>query len=136
MRWASFRLASTCWAARSTVASPRPLFLYVSGAQLGESVYAAAHVLAALDGNGTYLNMSPKCEPQLGKRGLYRPTGGKGPGPHEFALLWVLNQSNGARSLLDIAARSGIPFPVIRSAADDLIRVGLLTDFETKAQRT
>ena len=108
----------------------------VSGAQLGESVYAAAHVLAALDGNGTYLNMSPKCEPQLGKRGLYRPTGGKGPGPQELALLWVLNQANGARSLLDIAERSGIPFPVIRSAADDLIRVGLLTDFETKAQRT
>jgi aminopeptidase-like protein len=106
----------------------------VSAAQLGESVFAAANVLAALDGNGVYRNMSPKCEPQLGKRGLYRPTGGKGPGVHEFALLWVLNQSNGTRSLLDIAERSGIPFAVIRSAATELARVGLLMESGTKAR--
>ena len=29
-----------------------------------------------LEGNRTFLNLSPKCEPQLGKRGLYRMVGG------------------------------------------------------------
>jgi aminopeptidase-like protein len=108
----------------------------VGSAYLGESLYASAHILAALDGDAIYTNLSPKCEPQLGKRGLYRSTGGKGPGQFEHALLWVLNQSNGRRSLLDIAERSGIPFTVIRSAASDLVGVGLLMDTPDKARPT
>jgi aminopeptidase-like protein len=100
----------------------------VAAEHLAESLYACAHLLEALDGNGTYLNTNPKCEPQLGKRGLYRPTGGKGPGQFEHALLWVLNQSGGERSLLEIAERSQLPFAVVRSAADALLGVGLLTE--------
>ena len=59
-------------------------------------------------GNATYLNTSPKGEPQLGKRGLYRPIGGgsfaEGP------LLWVLNLSDGEHDLVAIAERSGLTF--------------------------
>lgn len=95
---------------------------------LAESLCAAARTLAVLEADGAYTNLNPKCEPQLGKRGLYRPTGGAGPGAFEHALLWVLNQSNGRRSLLDIAERSGIAFDVIRSAADGLLGVGLLAE--------
>ena len=102
----------------------------ISAEQLADSLYACGHVLEALDGDATYLNTQPKCEPQLGKRGLYRPTGGKGPGQFEHALLWVLNQSNGARTLLDIAERAQMPFGVIRSAADALLGAGLLTQTE------
>jgi aminopeptidase-like protein len=105
----------------------------VGSSYLGESIYACSRILATLDGNGTYRNMSPKCEPQLGKRGLYRPTGGQGPGEFEHALLWVLNQSTGKRSLLDVAERSGISFAVIRSAADELLKVGLLQDMDSEA---
>jgi aminopeptidase-like protein len=40
--------------------------------------------------------------------------------------LWVLNQSDGAHSLLDIADRANLPFCVIANAASDLEQVGLL----------
>ncbi len=93
---------------------------------LAESLCAAARIVQALEGNGTYLNTQPKCEPRLGKRGLYRPTGGTEPSGREHALLWVLNQSNGRRSLLEIAETAGLPFTVIRSAADELQTAGLL----------
>ncbi len=86
-------------------------------------------VLDVLEGNGTYRNTQPKGEPQLGRRGLYRSIGGV---PNleavEFALLWVLNQSDGTRSLLDIAERSGLPFPAVRSAADALLKHELLVE--------
>jgi aminopeptidase-like protein len=41
-------------------------------------------------------------------------------------MLWVLNQSNGSRSLLDIAERSGLAFAAVRAAADLLLDHGLL----------
>ena len=45
----------------------------------------------------------------------------------ERALLWVLNLSDGRSSLLDIARRSGLGYPVVRRAAERLERAGLLT---------
>jgi len=36
----------------------------------------------------------------------------------ELALLWVLNLSDGAHSLLDIAERAGCAFATIKRAAD------------------
>ena len=44
----------------------------------------------------------------------------------ERALLWVLNLSDGDASLLDIAARSGMPYAVILRAAKRLEQAGLL----------
>jgi aminopeptidase-like protein len=41
-------------------------------------------------------------------------------------MLWVLNQSDGSHSLLDIARRSGLPFEQLRVAAEALSRAGLL----------
>ncbi len=93
---------------------------------LAQSLCAASRIIEALETDGTYQNTQPKCEPQLGKRGLYRATGGLSPSGREHALLWVLNQSNGRRSLLDIAERAGLPFTVIRSAAEELLHAGLL----------
>jgi aminopeptidase-like protein len=76
-----------------------------------------------------YVNANPKCEPQLGRRGLYRTAGGLVHQPgRELALLWVLNYSDGRHSLLDIAERAGIGFPLILSAARDLIAAGLLAE--------
>jgi len=95
---------------------------------LAESIQAVARILSALDADTRFVNLSPKCEPRLGKRNLYRSVGGVAPGEREHAMLWVLNQSNGNRSLLAIAERSGIPFHTIRAAADDLERAGLLRD--------
>ncbi len=44
------------------------------------------------------------------------------------AILWVLNQSDGGHSLLDIAERAGVGFATIREAADRLAECGLLRE--------
>ena len=76
---------------------------------------------------GTCTNLSPYGEPQLGRRGLYRSSGGAVESPDdERALLWVLNLSDGGASLLDIAARSGLAYAVILRAAERLEQAELL----------
>lgn len=90
-------------------------------------------VMDVLEGNRRYLNLNPKCEPQLGRRGLYRTIGGDEAGrARELALLWVLNLSDGEYSLLEIAERSGMAFAAIREAADALLAVELLREVEER----
>jgi len=94
---------------------------------LGDAVLAALDVVEILETNGRYTNLSPYGEPQLGRRGLYRSSGGAVESPDdERALLWVLNLSDGDASLLDIAARSGLSYAVILRAAKRLEQAGLL----------
>jgi aminopeptidase-like protein len=94
---------------------------------LRDSFDAVLEVCSVLEGNSRYVNLNPECEPQLGRRGLFRTVGGrKSQSTDELALLWVLNLSDGRHTLLDIAERSGMPFPEIRAAADALIEVELL----------
>ena len=94
---------------------------------LAASLDALEAVVRTLDGDGVYLNTEPYGEPQLGRRGLYAPVGGAAFGPQaQQAALWVLNLSDGAHSLLDVAGRSGLPFAGVRQAADRLLDVGLL----------
>lgn len=83
-------------------------------------------VFDVLEGDGRYRNLQPKCEPQLGRRGLYGASGGGSPREVEMAMLWVLNLSDGQASLLEIAQRSGMPFAVVREAAQRLQRHDLL----------
>jgi aminopeptidase-like protein len=83
--------------------------------------------LELLDRNRRYVNQNPMCEPQLGKRGLYRMMGGgQDGGVEELPLLWVLNLSDGDHSLLDISDRSGLRFDALKRAADALLQHGLL----------
>ena len=87
--------------------------------RLGESLDLVLEIFEVLEGDGVYQNLSPKGEPQLGKRGLYGGLGGlKNRADVEMALLWVLNLSDGGHSLVDICRRSGLSFEVIRQAAD------------------
>ncbi len=84
-------------------------------------------VLEVLEGNITYVNLSPKCEPQLGKRGLYGSVGGQSHAvASQMAMLWVLNLCDGTRSLLDVAERSKLPFVEVHRAARNLEAAGLL----------
>lgn len=102
---------------------------FVHAEQLADTLVQHLSVLGVLDRNGTYRNVKPYCEPQLGRHGLYASLGGrKGDNSAELAVLWVLNLSDGEHSLLDIANRSGIAFDSVRIAADALIDVGLLED--------
>lgn len=100
---------------------------FVSAARLGEAWLACLRIFEALEGDRTLVNLRPHGEPQLGRHGLYRTTGGHRHAPErQMALLWVLNQSDGSHSLLDIAERAGLPFRVIERAAGDLEAAGLL----------
>jgi aminopeptidase-like protein len=104
---------------------------FVHPAKLGESFTACLEILSLLENNKTYVNLTPNCEPQLGKRGLYRMIGGPADaGLSEMAMLWVLNLSDGKHSLLDIAERSGLAFPAVRRASDLLHDHGLLREVD------
>jgi aminopeptidase-like protein len=100
---------------------------FIQPTQLAESLRACTAIFDVLENNRRYLNLKPYCEPQLGKRGLYRSTGGGAIGEELNARLWVLNLSDGQHSLLDIAERSGLPFSIIHDAAELLQQSGLLS---------
>jgi aminopeptidase-like protein len=94
---------------------------------LAEAVDRCLELVDVLESNCRYTNLSPCGEPQLGRRGLYRAAGGAVATPDdERALLWVLNQSDGRSTLVDVASRSRLPYPVVRRAAERLERAGLL----------
>lgn len=94
---------------------------------LAESFEVCCAIFEILERNRTCRNLHPWGEPQLGRRGLYASLGGAThTRDRERALLWVLNQSDGKRSLLDIADRSGLPFGVIDEAASALEAHGLV----------
>jgi aminopeptidase-like protein len=99
----------------------------VEPAALAASLRQLLEIIQVGEANHRYLNLNPKCEPQLGRRGLYRQMGGlQDAATRELALLWVLNLSDGRHSLLDIAERAGLPFAEIRAAAGSLVAAELL----------
>lgn len=99
----------------------------VTPGNLTHSLETYLSVIDVLEHNRAYVNLNPKCEPQLGKRGLYSSVGASaGSKLKEMALLWVLNLSDGQHDLLQIAERSGEPFADIRDAAHALLKCDLL----------
>ena len=81
-----------------------------------------------------FLNLNPKCEPQLGKRKLYHDIGSQIPSQggkkiiNQFALLWVLNYSDGFHYLSDIVKLSGYDLIDIENSADALVKSHLLKE--------
>ena len=103
---------------------------FVKADALSQSYVSCAEVFDLLERNRMYMNQNPKCEPQLGRRGLYRSIAGQqDKQQQELALLWVLNCSDGHHNLLDIAERANIPFHNVHSAAEALLGVGLLKEW-------
>jgi aminopeptidase-like protein len=100
---------------------------FIQPASLAGSLHACVGIVDVLENNRRYVNQNPYCEPQLGKRNLYRSTGGDSIGTEINARLWVLSLSDGDHSLLDIAERSKIPFFTISEAARLLCDAGLLS---------
>jgi len=93
-----------------------------------------SYVIDIAESDWTPLNLSPKGEPQLGRRGLYGTMGGdKRTADQAMALLWVLNLADGKHSLLDMAERSGTAFRDIADAAWRLKNAGLLADAQALA---
>jgi aminopeptidase-like protein len=99
---------------------------FISPERLAESAQVLSQIVGVVEGDRRYRNLQPYGEPQLGKRGLYRAMGGTSIPDLQFAMLWVLNLSDGEHSLLDVAERSGLRFESIRAAADLLREHALL----------
>ncbi len=103
----------------------------VTPAALTDSLMKLLSVVEVLEQNRRYRNTAPKCEPQLGKRGLYQAIGGQPDAEaRQMAMLWVLNLSDGAHSLLDIAERSGQSWIRLTDAVAALRQAALLQQCE------
>jgi aminopeptidase-like protein len=102
---------------------------FIAPEHLAGSLQAIWRAIEICEGNFRPLNLFPKGEPQLGRRGLYASTGGGKDGHlSAMAYLWILNQADGSKTLLDIAERAGLPFDVLLEAALGLQRAELIID--------
>src|SRR5262249_52422107 len=95
-----------------------------------DSLAKLERIVDLVEGDRRYLSRNPKGEPQLGRRGLYRPIGGQkeAGGYDQMALLWVLNLADGRHTLFEMAERAGLPFADLRAAADALVAKQLLDE--------
>jgi aminopeptidase-like protein len=100
---------------------------FVKPGSLADSLGKLIAILDVLERDATFQNLCPKGEPQLGRRGLYRALAERtDDGSAELAMLWVLNQSDGKHSLLEIAERARMRFEWIANAAAMLAEAQLL----------
>jgi aminopeptidase-like protein len=101
----------------------------ITPAALGDSLATYLSILTVIENNLVYQNKLPYCEPQLGRRGLYKAIGGHtNAKERELALLWILNRADGTRDLLAIAERAKLPFHVIAQAAVELSSAGIIEE--------
>jgi aminopeptidase-like protein len=108
-------------------------FELVTADALEDSLKTILQILSLLEANRYYVNLKPKGEPQLGKRGIYKTISGQSTVSFDqMALFWVLSFSDGQHTLLDIAERSGLPFAQIKIAADILQRHELLRESDQR----
>ena len=104
---------------------------FINPNSLSESLKLLLKVIVVIEENRRWINLSPKGEPQLGKRGLYKSVGGQSQQKdYQMALLWILNLSDGDFSMLEIAKKSEIDFDVLLQAANDLFKAGLLKEVQ------
>jgi aminopeptidase-like protein len=105
---------------------------FVKREALADSWAKLASVFHVLEHNHAYINQSPMCEPQLGRRGLLEACSSHStPRERLEAMLWTLNQSTGETTLLDIAEQANLPFRLIAEAATALRDSGLLNRVDT-----
>lgn len=113
------RTPNGCFAAYHTSADDLD---FVKAWALADSLNKCIAAAQMIESNRTYLNICPKGEVRLGKRGLYEP------GPTMDAMLWVLNLSDGKHDLLAIARRANMEYGLIALAAQRLVENELLRE--------
>lgn len=102
---------------------------FISDKALVDSYTIFKRVFKFIEADRKYINLFPKGEPQLGKRGLYDNIGGRNDSKVlQLAFLWVLNLSDGNNTLVDIAIRSDMTIDIITEAASMLLEKGLLKE--------
>ena len=99
----------------------------LSAESLADSLSCLLQLFQSLEHDVIYRNTAPYGEPALGRRGLYAAFGQGGyNSEQQHAILWLLNQSNGRRGLLEIAERSGLDLGLLRQTAELLRERGIL----------
>lgn len=98
----------------------------VKAVHIQDSLKNYLALVEILEKNHYYQNQYPKGEVMLGKHGLYSKRGLPIRSAQERARLWVLNQSDGSKSLLDIAEISQMKFSEIAEAAGELEKAKLI----------
>ena len=80
-----------------------------------------------------YQNLNPNCEPQLGRRNLYRNMSKRrlvdkndSENMVELSICWILNFSDGLHSLKEISQKSNLPLKLIQKTAKLLVEKKLL----------
>jgi aminopeptidase-like protein len=100
---------------------------FISAEELDKSFGLVARVIDILETDWFPVNTAPFCEPQLGRRGLYKAMGGDNERvDRQMAMLWILNLADGEHSLHDIADRAGIEITRIREVAELLLQHELI----------
>ena len=100
---------------------------------LEKSFKHTLQIIDVLENEYKTVNLAPHGEPNLGKRGLYGAIGGdKKAYDANLPVFWMLNQSDGNHSLLDIAQRAKLPYERIHDAAKVLSENNLLEVLEAK----
>ena len=102
---------------------------FIKSEKLFESYKLLVESLQLIEDNKYFINQNPKCEPQLGKRGIYNSVAGNIK-EIELAMLWVLNYSDGENDLLEISKKSKIKFEIIKKATDILLEHKLIKEAE------
>jgi len=107
--------------------SEQKLRYEIKNSEHENSLNSRPKIIDTLEKNQSYITINSKCEPNLGKRGLYNLIGAskKSKQLHE-PFLWILNQSDGSNSLLDISIKSDIDFLKIVDAAKILYEHNLI----------
>lgn len=102
---------------------------FVAPKYMADSLNKYLKICYILENDAKLFNLNPKCEPQLGKRGLYESIGGQKESEiTKLSIFWVLNFSDGENSLLDISIRSSIDFKHIKLASEILKDKNLISD--------
>lgn len=88
-------------------------------------------IINVIENNAFYLNLFPFCEVQLQKRGLY-PEFKPGVNIHDslYPILWILNLSDGASDLIDIANQSKMPFKRLVETIEILLEKNVIAKSE------
>ena len=94
---------------------------FVKSEYIVDSFLKYLKTIFVIENNKKYVNMNPKCEPQLGKYGLHRYLGGqKNKQESELAMFWLLSFSDGFTDLIDISEKSQLSFEIVSEAAKKL----------------
>jgi aminopeptidase-like protein len=103
---------------------------FVKSDYLFDSFLKYLKTIFIIENNRKYVSLNPKCEPQFGKRGLYRNLGGqKNKQDAELAMFWVMSFSDGQNDLIDISEKSKLSFELILETTKKLVSHKLLEEY-------